>query len=263
METSMTSSQSITIATWNLERPELHSAERREAIQRKIGEIDADIWVLTETSEQVVIDGYHSLATPTLSLRQADERTTMLWSRWPLREVPVLLGTRATEDPPRVYPSYTVSSRDTAPTVCAIVEAPGTPLLLYGTVIAHFADRGIHGTSEYNHEQYETILAQTRDWRRLRAEYPDLPMVIAGDFNATCDARNRPTVKSCEQLRSTLKELELECLTASYWIDHICVSAQIATGAVVADWQQQYLDTRSQSLKHVSDHSGVSATLFL
>ena len=52
------------------------------------------------------------------------------------------------ETPPRVWPSYTVSSRDTAPAVCAIVDIPGKPLLVYGTIITYFGDRGPSGQSK-------------------------------------------------------------------------------------------------------------------
>lgn len=55
----------------------------------------------------------------------------------------------------------------------------------------------------------------------------------------------------------------LRCVTARYGIDYICVSAQLAEGAVVKDWQVQYDDIRSTSMKDVSDHRGVCGTFYL
>ncbi len=52
-----------------------------------------------------------------------------------LHEVPVFPGLPEQEEPARTYPSYTVSSRDTAPAVCAIVKTPAGQVLIYGTVI--------------------------------------------------------------------------------------------------------------------------------
>jgi hypothetical protein len=100
----------ITIATWNLARPGAARYRRNQAILDKIAEVNADIWVLTETNESIQIDGYSCLATPATSLRRPGERATMIWSRWPLREVPVFTDLPETETPPRVWPSYTVRS---------------------------------------------------------------------------------------------------------------------------------------------------------
>src|SRR5689334_7011584 len=179
--------QTITIATWNLARPGAARYRRNQAILDKIAEVNADIWVLTETNESIQPDGYVCLATPATSLRRSGERATMIWSRWPMQEVPIFTDLPETETSPRVWPSYTVSSRDTAPAVCAIVNIPGKPLLVYGTIITYFGDRGPSGQSKYNVEQCISIAAHQRDWQRIRSLYPDLPMIAAGDFDATCD----------------------------------------------------------------------------
>jgi hypothetical protein len=181
----------------------------------------------------------------------------MIWSRWPLREVPVFTDLPETETPPRVWPSYTISSRDTSPAVCAIVDAPGKPLLVYGTIITYFGDRGPSGQSKYNDEQRVSIAAHQHDWQRIRSLHPDLPMIAAGDFDATCDERNFPTIKTCSMLRDALQSSNLTCATSGHWIDHICVSPEMQEGMTVADsWQQQYTDERGNGPKSVSDHHG-------
>lgn len=157
----------------------------------------------------------------------------------------------------RVGPSYTVSSRDTAPAVCAIVDVPSTPLLVYGTIITYDGDRGLCGQSKWNDEQHISITAHEHDWRRIRALYPHVPMVAAGDFDATGDERNSPTIKTCTMLRDALHASRLVCATRSHWIDHICLSAELAGGVTVAEpWQQLYTDECGNGLKRVSDHQG-------
>ena len=254
----------VTIATWNLARPGFTGSARNQAILDQIRAINADIWVLTETNESISLDGYTSLATPEIGLRRRGERTTMIWSRWPLRELPVFPDLPETEQPPRVSPSYTTSSRDTSPAVCAIVEVPAAPLLLYGTIITYFGDRGPTGQSKYNVEQRNAVAAHDRDWRRLRAAYPDMPMVVAGDFDATCDARNYPAKTTCTMLRDALEAANLVCTTRNHWIDHICVTPDLAEAVSVAEpWQQTYTDERGNGPKPVSDHQGVHVTIRL
>lgn len=47
------------IATWNLERPEPAYEIRNRAQMEKIREIDADIWILTETHEVAYLSEIH------------------------------------------------------------------------------------------------------------------------------------------------------------------------------------------------------------
>ncbi len=252
----------ITIATWNLARPGYTDSARSQAILKQLRAVNADIWVLTETNEAIALEGYHALATPTTSLRRRGERATMIWSRWPLHELPVFPDLPEAEDPPRVWPSYTTSSRDTSPAVCALVEHPVAPLLVYGTIITYFGDRGPAGQSKYNDEQRRAIADHSRDWQRLRAAYPDLPMVVAGDFDATCDERNYPAKDTCSLLRDALETSNLNCLTPDGWIDHICATPGLAAEAAASEpWQQMYTNGQGTGSKRVSDHCGIHVTV--
>lgn len=53
MDSIMTKS-SLRIATWNIERPKLNGWKRNPKIAEKIREIDADVWILTETNAAIV-----------------------------------------------------------------------------------------------------------------------------------------------------------------------------------------------------------------
>lgn len=87
-------------------------------------------------------------------------------------------------------------------------------------------------------------------------------MIVIGDFNATCDRRNQPTVKTCTLLRTAIQDAGLACVTAHLEIDHVCVSATIAHAVTVeAPWQQSYDPGRGTGRKPVSDHHGVSIQL--
>lgn len=48
------------IATWNLERPDPKDTVRNLARMEKIREIDADIWILTETHEVIDLSATHT-----------------------------------------------------------------------------------------------------------------------------------------------------------------------------------------------------------
>ena len=251
----------LTIATWNLNRPAATPNVRNEAIREQIQTVNADIWVLTETNESIQLPGYHHLSTPTTLHRRPGERTTTLWSRWPLQEIAVFPHLPEHEEPARTWPSFTVSSRDTAPAVCAIVETPGGKLLVYGTIITYSGDKGPWGTATNNQEQLRSTKAHHADWRRLRDAYPELPFIVAGDFDATCDTRNSPTEEICTALRAAIAESGLICLSKEHWIDHICISAEHANSSDVRVFHPTYFSPWSNKTVTVSDHHGVVATL--
>ena len=253
----------LTIATWNLIRPAATPNVRNEAILAQIQAVNADIWVLTETNEYFELPGYDNLATPTTSHRRRGERTTMIWSRWPLQGIAVFPDLPEHEDPPRTSPSYTVSSRDTSPAVCALVATPAGPLVVYGTVITYFGDRGPWGTTPHHQEQLRATTAHHRDWSRLREAYPDIPFIVAGDFDATCDTRNSPTEEICTALRAAIAESRLICLSKAHWIDHICVSAEHCGSSDVHIFHPTYVSPWSNKTVTVSDHHCVVATLLL
>ena len=52
------------IATWNLERPDPADTVRNQARLEKIREIDAELWILTETHEVIDLSGRSFLFCP-------------------------------------------------------------------------------------------------------------------------------------------------------------------------------------------------------
>ena len=110
----------IRIATWNVERPKPTGWKVPPAQRRRMAEVDADVWVLTETilGHAPSADHRHAVFSPPHPERRpAHERWTAIWSRWPLREI-------------SCPPSHRRG------TVAAMVEHPSGPILVYGTVIA-------------------------------------------------------------------------------------------------------------------------------
>ena len=95
------------IATWNLDRPLTRKASKRAAIARWMREVDADVWVLTETHAEVT-PGAEFSGVATLEPdpeHEVGENWTTVWSRFPIE----LLA--RTSDPSRA--------------VAALVKAPG------------------------------------------------------------------------------------------------------------------------------------------
>ena len=124
---------------------------RNTAILAKIAEVNADIWVLTETNESIRPDGYACLATPETTLLNPGERTAMICSRWPLREVPVLTDLADGDAVTRLAELHRPQPRHIARHL-RDRQCPGSAAV-YGTVVAYFGDRGPAGLSKYNDEQ--------------------------------------------------------------------------------------------------------------
>lgn len=242
------------IATWNVERPKPTGWKIPPAQLLRMAEVDADIWVLTETHLTHAPSGEHrfsAFSPPHPERRPVHERWTAIWSRWPLTVV---------EDPPPHRRG----------TVAAVVEAPEGAVLIYGTVIA-WANEPQHddGTPA---RQWEVHLAeierQGREWIRLREAYPDVPLIVAGDFNQDRDGSGWYGTKATRAaLTSALVESGLECLTemdavatgllaAQHLVDHICVPAGMAQSASVLAWE-----TVDRSGQRLSDHPTIAVDL--
>lgn len=268
---------SITIVTWNVRRPYQPDHPCFVAVARKLREIGADIYILTETHKDLVPgEGYQVFSAPPLPAhpyRHAGERTTMLWVRsdWPVVEIPTFTDLPATDVPPRTALSYAVTSADTSPAACAHVETPVGPLLVYGTVITWSNDEGPHGDDPaqkagYAQLQYDAIIAHGKDWKRIMRDNPGLPICVAGDLNTTLDGRRYPTIACSDSLQQALAEAGMRHVTQSldYAIDHICLSEAWAQHA--SDpcwWQTTYVDAHDGTRKPVSDHRGVQISVTL
>lgn len=216
-----------------------------------MAEVDADIWVLTETHLNHAPTDAHTYAAfspPHLDRRPENERWVAIWSRFPLEEL-----------------------ADPAPnrrgTLAVRATTPAGDLIVYGTVIPWANeptnDAGLPARMWEVH--LAEITRQSDDWAILRERYPDTPLVVAGDFNQDRDGSGwYGTARTRAALTSALDRSGLVCLTSadattvgwldsSHLVDHICVSPPLADRSTVRCWEK--VDNDGQRL---SDHPVVA-----
>jgi len=239
------------IATWNVERPTPKQTLKNEARIEKIREINADIWILTETHEVIDLSATHYGAATKPSARKPrpGEYCAAVWSRWPaLRRI-------ETADPTEA--------------VCVEVAHPDGPLLVYGSIIPWDGCKGSDGNSPKWGEHYRYIEWHGRDWLRLRREFPDHPIITGGDYNQNRDgARWYGTCKGRDMLTQALEDAGLRCVTEEdfvktgklqkrHTVDHLCMDVLLAEKVQsVGAWDRE----RSDGLQ-LSDHSGIYVDL--
>lgn len=237
------------IATWNLERPKQNGWTKNQRRLNKIHEIDADVWVLTETNAAIDLQGdYEPIASSACEHHEAGENLSTIWSRWKV------LRSLATFDP-----NYAV---------CAEIDSPFGAMIVYGTVITYANDKGISGTAKRWEEHRRSIQHHHEDWLRIQKQYPNHLMCIAGDFNQSRDHSGWYEEKqSVQMLSAALGKLSLVCMTEENFrttiglsrstVDHICLSESLVPYKVkVGAWER----TTPENEK-MSDHSGVFVDL--
>ena len=249
------SPDSIRIATWNLERPSLASWKRLPAIRKVIEAVGADIWILTEsrTTLTPVADylGLHSA--PHRARREdPDERWVSIWSRWLIR---------------------LVVERPTPWSLSVISESPIGALLIRGLVLPYHAEPDPSGGPTRRWAEFSRELElQGEDWLRLRERYPEMPLVIAGDFNQSLDGSNYYEKTSTrKRLTESLEGSGMRCLTTedgvragrlvkNHLIDHVCASAGIEVLGDIACWEG-WVESSDGTRTTMSDHPGVAVNL--
>lgn len=239
------------IATWNLERPDPGSKVRNLAQMEKIREIDADIWILTETHEVIDLsDTHHGASTlPSPRKPRPGEACAAIWSRWPILR--------------------RIDTEDNSEAICVEVDHPEKQLLVYGSIIAYAGYKGPDGKSPMWEQHYRYIEWLERDWLRLRRQFPDHHLITGGDYNQNRDgARWYGTKKGRDMLSEALKGAELKCVTEEdfvaagklekrHTVDHICMDESLAAQVADVDaWER----TRPDGLS-LSDHSGILTDL--
>ncbi|GAB4371162.1 MAG: hypothetical protein Kow00121_12470 [Elainellaceae cyanobacterium] len=233
----------LKIATWNIDHPRQGSL-KNSAILAKIQEINADIWILTETNSVISPgEGYKPVATQPENGRAKGQNYTTLWSRYPIKR--------------------TLMTKEAQLAVCAEVdlgEAIGH-LVVYGTIIT-WADDGVRsGEAKKWQRHYESIAWHSENWATLNQ---GVPFCVAGDFNETLsEPFAYGTKQGRELLHTALERSHLVCVTAGsemgYNIDHICLSADWAKRVEgVEKWEALREDG-----KPVSDHYGITIALRL
>lgn len=235
----------LRIGTWNLEYAAgaLKNAERLATINAE----DADVWVLTETHDDIDLSHTHTpIRSEQRPTGRAGQRWTTVWSRWPAHE------RFEVEDPLR--------------TVAAVLGTPTGSLIVYGTVLPWHSDLGPDpgNPAKAWKEQDRVLSMQIAEWRRLSERFPGLPLVIAGDLNMNLGGKHHyGTARGRTQLRDGLAELGLMCATETDRlpagslryppIDHVLVPAAWGPRTrVVSAWE----GTTAAGVR-LSDHSGL------
>ena len=234
------------IGVWNLECVVFkdRNAARLEFLRAR----DVDIWVLTETHADIDLSASHPHAAH--STRRNHSRNGMhwvsIWSRFPIVEV--------------------VESGDVR-TAIAVLDTPIGRLLVFGTVWPWHSDTGEHpGDSAWANwaRQAPVIAQQGEQWSRLKAQWPDSILCVAGDLNMTFGGPNSyfSPAGRIEAARA-MQAHDLICTTA--WqrvphgtldrapIDHVLLPRGIAERTHVYNaWRG-----RPREPDRLSDHSGL------
>lgn len=244
------SEQIIRIATWNLERPSQNGWRKNQRRLDKIDEINADLWILTETNSAIALkeQGYTAIESlPIQGYHKAGEHLSTIWSRWQVNRC--------------------LDTFDVTVAVCAEVDSPFGAMIVYGTVITYANDKGLSGTSKRWEEHRKSIDQHYQDWKRIKQQYPHHLLCIAGDFNQSRDGSGwYEDQESVKMLTSALQSLEITCVTekdmrtqglSKALVDHICLSDALSSSVVgVGAWE----GTTAEREK-MSDHNGIFVEL--
>jgi endonuclease/exonuclease/phosphatase family metal-dependent hydrolase len=242
------------VATWNLDHASNSSRPIDLQIQ-KILSVAPDIVILTETCDEVDLTTYGYFSQWTERNRY-QKYWSVIWSRYSmLRSI-------------RTYDAETA--------VCAEIATPLGNVIVYGTIITFFGDKGPNGISPHWYEHHKAIKEHGDDWERIHYN-EKLPLIVAGDFNQPRDGSKFNRSKdglNISMLDAELKRNHLKCLTIENFeltgkldidpvkgyvrsnIDHICVTDNFFSMETVGAWNHF-------TTEHVfmSDHNGVYVDL--
>lgn len=233
------------IGTWNVEYAA--GAEKNVKRMEVIRGNPADIWVLTETHDDLDLSATHR---PIHSTQRPTGRPGARWvSIWTRYDV--------------LYP---IDVADPERTTAAMLHTPMGLMLVFGTVLPWHSDRGRHGDEievPYWSEHHREVQRQGAEWSEMRDRHKYALMCVAGDLNMNV---NGPHYYGTKLGRSLLAEAmdanRLSCVTSTDRlpsgslryppIDHVLVSdSLVANTSVVATWEG------TQDSVRLSDHSGV------
>ncbi|MES2641748.1 MAG: endonuclease/exonuclease/phosphatase family protein [Myxococcota bacterium] len=233
----------LRIGTWNVQYAA--GAEKNVGRRERLIAENADIWVLTETHDDLALPDHVAVSTVQRLTGRTGGRWTTIWSRFPVIERVVVV--------------------DAVRTVAALLESSAGPLLVFGTVLPWHSDPGPVAGSPAKawSEHHRVIPEQTDEWRALRAQFPGVPLVVAGDLNMNLGGKHYYGTKTGRALlREGMAGAELACATetervplgalAHGPIDHVLVPVVWAERTrVVSAWEGTVGGVK------YSDHSGV------
>jgi endonuclease/exonuclease/phosphatase family metal-dependent hydrolase len=245
------------VATWNLERRSSRAWSRAPFQQERMTLVDADIWVLTETFvDRVPGAGFDAVFSPPNPDRRPnpDERWTAIWSRWPITPL---------DDP----------APHRRGSVAGMVTTPMGSLIVYGTVIAyHLEPAHDDGRPARAWEVHAAeIERQAQEWHRIRERHPDVPIVVAGDFNQARSGRpwSYGTDAARQAVTDGLARAGVRCLTEvdlvetgaisdRSHVEHICATEELEQVGPLRAW-----DRVDDNGRELSDHPTLAVDLLL
>jgi endonuclease/exonuclease/phosphatase family metal-dependent hydrolase len=227
--------------TWNLEGADGESAKGREQRQR-ISEMNADVLVLTEARISAIPHGYKHATSAFIPIDESDAHFAIIAAAEPesvqIPELPTAAAALVTHN----TQTWLVVG------ICMPWRRDAPPLP------PDAAPQGISGPEAWRHvlDQLDACLGG------LRKSHPQLPVLLAGDFNQTLVGHVVGSGVGREQLQRLLTHHGLVAFTAASpsalpdcpSIDHIC--ARASKGEPVT-WLENRVTSRPDDL---SDHAG-------
>jgi len=216
--------KNLRIATWNVER--LKHKREIEKIKNICDDLNADIFILTETDEQIKLNHKNCFQTEKISDKnyKITERRVSIFTNY---------------NSVKIYPTF-----DKFTSICVELETERGNLLVYGTII------GISGNRNKNFKI--DLLKQLEDFKILSAKN----ICVAGDFNCSFADNYYFTNFGRNNLLQTFSELEIELLTknCAECIDHVAISKNFLSNRKFkfAEWNFD---------KKLSDHKGIFVDL--
>ncbi len=216
------------IATWNLERL---IKKKSQLVLDKLADINADIFILTETNSIIQLDNYTCISTDLLPTNFDNIKYAPGENR-----VSILTRYKATTRH-KTFDSFT--------TVCTDIETPFGILTVYGSIIGVFANRQPRFDNDLN--------GQLRDFEKI---FPGRQVCFAGDLNVTFSGRPYPSNKARQTLFDAFDKFGLINTSANIadTVDHIVLSNDFLENK---HWEIETWNTD----KKLSDHVGHLLTL--
>jgi hypothetical protein len=240
------------VATWNLESNEPLTPERKVAFRKAMAEVDADVWVLTETWKDFapVVDGYKLVSESCAAVdleSWPDRRWVAIWvkSKFDAETVEVH------SQPDRM--------------ACARMNQSGKlSVVVIGTVLpwGNF-DKLWRGDDGF----CAAFAIQEAEWEGLRGSPKTSSLAVLGDFNLAIPyKRYYGPERGGIALKTAFDKHDLVCLTEGNdpltekpRIDHICVSRSGLRPSFLPQAGEWAIPCIGE--KEITDHSGVFANL--
>ena len=246
------------IANWNVERPKSKTKKTNLALN-KIKEVNANIWVLTETSNAIDLKPDYQSVKSKNNEKNPDEQWITIWSKWEIINK--------------------IDTFDSFRTASALIKTPFGKIIIYGTIIPYHnaGNDSRYGKLAYKMWQMhkEDILRQGQDWQTIISQHKNIPFFVIGDYNQTRDnlPKGYGTKEGREMLSQQLESNALTCVTGIDFastkqlkedpkrkrvrrnIDHISVSKKWLNN--LKSYRIDAWDNFTDNAYYMSDHNGV------